>query len=377
MAEDPLCAGSFPSRWAYLPPELGRRADAQILTRRGATQETANMPPIFGRNIPNPHPYDTAIADWRSTSDSTFLAIARNLMHDHRVSPTREEWFDRHTDHPRTASQLSRALVDYFEDRIRTRLLPDYVYEAANRLNILSGTSSGSHVLHKDLDLIRVLDLNGLRIVFQFAKAEGISAFRSFPSVPTDANVHSWLDSRLDGQSTRTITTFVRSTLGAMNEYRHRHPFQPTWATAWKAFEPHAPLGANRWLEVLGVSKPDFPRWVIALRYPVREAGTVARPTQLDAGWSCYHFPSPPQALLQAGGHPMDARVHPSMGDLIPEFIHKQIDHDVSHWQATGELCERTTSAIGGDLGHLREAHHELLLRTYGADVLSWMPECM
>lgn len=116
------------------------------------------------------------------------------------------------------------------------------------------------------------------------------------------------------------------------------------------------------------------PRWVMPLRYKVREAGTIARPTQLDADWYAYHFPSPPQTPLAMGGHPMDLG-SPKAAQLLPEYIHKQIGHKIDHWIDSGKKIGKTTQAVTANLADMRRAHHELLVSRHGPDVLGWMPD--
>jgi hypothetical protein len=173
------------------------------------------------------------------------------------------------------------------------------------------------------------------------------------------------------------VERFVECVLRAMNEHRIEHPFQPTWATAWSAFLPHEMAGPDRWAQALGLCKVDYPRWFVLLRYRVREAGTLVRPTQLDAGWGVYHFPSPPQARLETGGKCMDLNIAGAGNPLLPEFIHKQIEHTMEHWLGTGQRIGRTTRPINGNLAALRRAHYSKLCATYGPGVSAWMPECI
>ena len=252
------------------------------------------MPPVFGRHIPDPHPYDKAIAAWLGMS-SSYRAMARNVMHDHRVTVLREQRFGTFCSSPCTYTSLESGIIDYFNSAVRTRRLPDYVFDSLNGINILSGTPTGRHLVHKDLELVRLVDLNGLRVVFAWAKDRGLNGFASFPIVTTDDKVKDWLNYQILGRPSNQVERFVECVLRAMNEHRIEHPFQPTWATAWSAFLPHEMAGPDRWAQALGLCKVDYPRWFVLLRYRVREAGTLVRPTQLDAGWGVYHFPSPPQ----------------------------------------------------------------------------------
>lgn len=113
----------------------------------------------------------------------------------------------------RTAKALNRAVVDYFDNRVRVRVLPDFVYESLNGENIVAGTSIGRHLIHKDLVLARVLDINGLAIVFKWARLTGKMAFRDFPLVRDDIEVNRWLDNRLYGVGPRKTEQVVSDLL--------------------------------------------------------------------------------------------------------------------------------------------------------------------
>src|SRR6185369_4434410 len=96
--------------------------------------------------------------------------------------------------------------------------------------------------------------------------------------------------------------------------------------STWSGLKPQVKDGPNRWCQMLGVHKSTV-TWVILLTYTIAEAGTIARPTQLDGGWYGFHFPSPYLAPVTRGGHPMDLRINPRAQYLLPEFVHRQITH--------------------------------------------------
>src|SRR5207245_1273167 len=122
-----------------------------------------NMPPVFGRLLLSPHPYDGALSSWLGSGDSGKQSMARNVMHDHRVSEEREHRFDAFVQHPCAPGDLNRAIVDYFEEKVRRRRLPHYVYKGINENNLLTGRGL-IPIIHKDVKLVRALDLNGLRL---------------------------------------------------------------------------------------------------------------------------------------------------------------------------------------------------------------------
>jgi hypothetical protein len=299
--------------------------------------------------------------------------MARNIMHDHRVSVEREKAFDSHTNRPRTDSDLRDAIIRYKEVYIRTSADPQFLDAGVNGLNLVSGASGGRQIIHKDAKLVRVLDLNGLTPVFQWAKRKGHATFTSFPTRPSGYNVGRWLD-RMIRQLPRE--QFVQACLDAMNDYSLHLPFHPTWAAAWQKFKPFAQQGSDRWLQVMGMPRPSGGRWLILLCYTVRSAGTVARPTQLDVGWVPQHFPSPPQARLRRGGHPIDLNTAGLPAELLSEFIHQQINHSMKHWRDAGEMLERTSAPTSEDLNVQRINHHRHLASRYGQDVFYWMPKC-
>lgn len=330
------------------------------------------MPPVFGRFLPHPHPYDGAIATWLASSSADDRSMVINLMHDHRVNMNREQEFDKFVKRPCLATDLKRACDDYFKTKIRTRSLPHYVYKIINANNLLNGHITIRPQIKKDQKLVRVVDINGLRYVFQWAKnrRKWGRIFSNFPRTLGDREVMQWLDGLLGATSPER---FIEVILDVMNIHRREHPFQPTWASMWSGFKRYASDGPNRWMQAFGMHKPGL-RWLMLLGYTVAEAGTVARPTQLDGGWYSYHFPSPPNAPLSVGGHPMDLRILPRTLDLLPEYIHKQIHHPLEHWTDLGKYLGRTVAPTSVGISDQRQAHHELLARQYGGSVYSWMP---
>ena len=337
------------------------------------------MPPVFGRHSPNPHPYDAELADWRNSGDVSYRAMARNVMHDHRVSEPRAAAFDSFGVPPGVPYTLSNRITWYFKANVRTVREPHFLMPTLNFSNIISGMPFASASIDPDYHLSRIIDLNGLAQVFVRARIQGRKHFQDFPLPPTDQDVSEWLTLRLEAKSTSEVANFLSSAFIAVNDAALHAAFQPSWVTSWDAFLPYLGEGASRWLQVLGISREIiFPHWLIVLKYTVDEAGTLIRPTILDAGWEAgCHFPSPPQAPLHSGGHPMDLRTTPRANTLLPEYLHEQIVHYMEHWYAAGCQCEKATGTTSGDLPNQRAAHHGLLATLYGPDVFAWMPECL
>lgn len=335
------------------------------------------VPSVFGRNGPRTHVYDAPLGQCSSDARVEVRIAARNVMHDHRVSERRVRHVDTIAGYPRTAPALRQGLVDYFRKRVQTVADPDFVDDDLNGHNIVWG--AGRRIVHPDRPVARILDLSGLALVFQWARTHKIGGrrFARLPKNPGDAALAAWLDGELAGRSADDRGRFVADTLAALGAYAAMHPFQPAWIVPWDMIAPHLGAGADRWLELTGMSRPTSPRWLIVLRYPMSEGGTVARPTILDAGgWNAYHFPSPPQALLGDGGHPMELRV-PLPDPLAPlnsEYIHQEIVHTLAQWEAAGSLCQATTSPTVAALEAQGIQHHQRLLGKHGAEVGTWMP---
>lgn len=337
------------------------------------------MPPVFGRSQSDPHPYDAALAQWLADGRIEVRAVARNTMHDHRVSEAREQHFDAFANRPRTGPHLRQAFLDYFRERVRHLETPDFLDERLNGPNIVSGGRSGQHVVNRDLEVARVLDLSGLGLVFEWARKRRIGGrtFARYPKNPNDVAVAAWLEAQLSGRSHDDRAKFVSDTLAALDAYGATYPFQPTWIVFWAEIQPHLAAGPDRWLELVGVSKASSPRWLIVLKYRLRDGGTVARPTVLDAGgWTAHHFPSPPQTPLGFGGHPMDLSM-PALDPPVPfvsEFIHQEVRHTITQWEEAGSWCAPTTGPSPEALEAQRVHHHQRLRQTYGSTVDGWMP---
>src|SRR5687767_14671336 len=99
------------------------------------------MPPVFGRFVKNPHPYDKCLVDLLGLSSGD-KALARNLMYDFRVGSEREKVFDTFCLTPLSGSDLRNAVVDYFYGRVRNTDNPDYIDELINADNIDSGIAN-------------------------------------------------------------------------------------------------------------------------------------------------------------------------------------------------------------------------------------------
>lgn len=325
---------------------------------------------VFGRPGAG-HPYDPLLDQWLASGDEERRAMGSNLAVDQRVSPEREARFDALQGEPRDPDALWTAVIKHHHDWIQQRheplfLAPDNFH---NVVTALHGERPSSIPL--DTKLARIIDLTGLCWVFKWAREAGLDAFERFPRGPTDASCNRWLEDTRKSQGSRSL---VQDALEAMDRYGRTRPYQPTWATAWDLLERYRDAGATRLCQLMGLDK-DAGHWVAVLVYTAREAGTVLRPTQLDAGQYDCHFPSPPGAPLSAGGHPMDLAADPAV-PLLPEYIHRQIPHKIEHFDAgggiLGKLGENTRAA--NVIEGARQVHLDKLIALYGPAVARWLP---
>lgn len=313
---------------------------------------------VFGRKIPTKHPYAKVLSSWLSHPNEEYRAMARNLMHDHRISPEREKCLDRFVKRPFTPEALREGIIRYFEKKVRARTRLHFVSRKVNANNHLPDKEK-----KKATELVRVLNLNGCPFLQAKEKKLHGTLFSTFPANPNE--ISDWIEDRLN-RTALEKEAFFSAAFAVLKE----SPRNPVWVTTSEAFTPYEQEPPDRWVQVVGVQfeKPDS-QWLMLLKYPVQEVGTLIRPTQLDAGWNARHFPSPPQALH---GHPMDLRTVPPPTVLLPEFIHQQIDHTPSHVVK----CEKTKGAATGNLSDQRTTHHHLLKDRYDA-VPAWMPSPM
>lgn len=313
--------------------------------------------PVFGRYggsrcIP-------AISEWLGSNDLTARAMARNLMHDHNVSEARQRAFEQFLPEP---CNLGRAISDYFHQRVMVPH-PDFLDPALNGQNWVT-PPEGS--------LARVVDVSSFIALFQWQSSAGREPpLNSFPLMADEGMLHDWLQEQIKGDLER----FIKAFLDAWNVFQREYPRRPAWTTTWKALAPHLQEGPNRWFQVWGVPKWAFPRWLIVLRYEASQVNSLVRPTVLDFGWYPSYFPPPPQAPLDDGGYAVDLRTSPPPTTLLPTFLHEPMDYTIEHWVAAGRLCGWTD--VRPDLAAARQAHHELLVETYGQKVSAWMPLCL
>lgn len=321
---------------------------------------------LFGRSVPAE--VDTVLSELlEATPDCR--ALACNLIHDQRVATPRVDALCRMFPEPLTRRTFEEAIKAYRTDHVRFTETPDFVDDQLNASNILAGTSLGEHQVSKDLRLGRVLNLSALRDFYSAARNRKIAAFVSVPD-GAPIRVKKWIDDQMEEPRR---AGFIKSVLENLWPNRHATPFEPSWATTWDALEAVADQDACRWAEVVGVraARED---WLILLCYTLRETGTLVRPTQLDAGWDCFHFPSPPTTPLASGGHPMDLGAENCHPALHSEFIHMQIHHTIEHWEAAGCRAAQVKATVEPDVTKQRKRHWALLQERDGLAIPEWMP---
>jgi len=359
---------------------------------------------VFDRSNGGGHPFDDALDTWMArTPPDRYCAISCNIRFDHRVSREREavllRYYAAETGPPE--KRLEAAISRYLQKEIQRRRNPAFLHRGSNGVNRfpdLGRHFSSSRKLppaartglpapiNLDLRLARVLDLNGLTPVFLVARHKKLRPFSDFPrgtgrsplrSRPPEVDVLAWLDAKLLGAGELQQRDFVAAALEAveLSRLRPQGAYQPTWATFWSRFDTLAADGPERWAAALGLpNRRRCARWLIVLRYTIRETGGLVRPTTLDAGFNEYHFPSPPDV---AYGHPVDLRLTPPADSLLPEFVHQQIPHPLRHWEQAGFLLGRTEKPRHGWLAQRRSNHLALLQAVYGPRVATWMSRCI
>jgi hypothetical protein len=294
-----------------------------------------------------------------------------NWIHDGRVSPGRIEdfllFFD---DHRRRTGvdDLAAAADAYRADVIWAD--PESYRSRANSANIA--------LLPEDYRLIHVEDLTLRAAAFRSAKAAGHEAFGDFStSLNLSAEgVNRFLEQDL-GLGAEPAPGAIDAIVGALN----LDPRGPVWTA--DAAELMKCLGGDQpecWCESVGIER-DADHWMIVLEYSVADFvegslgdAVLLRPTQLEAGWSGFHFPSPPWLEPNEGGRILSLRSPDQTMDgerwLVPEFIHGPMllrsDH-VRAWWKTGTATRRRDL-----IGDLRQRHHNWLCEQYRG-VPGWM----
>lgn len=313
-----------------------------------------------------------------SRADPALRAYARNFLVDHRVSFDRgRAWA---AAHPFAKMDgFVPALKSYYDTKINTSNNPEFL-ERHNDANIVYGGAAKRSLLPPSAQLVCCIDLSGLHRVLRVMKdVEKDPYLREisdpYPSAQQELSddVRQWHDRRLLG---RPAKDHVGAIVKILRKYTAGgRPFHPVWATLERRFEAVAdPARPENWLARVGVWRCfNVNRWVAVLRYPVERATTLLRPTVLDCGEYKYHHPSPKQAPLGEGGHPVSLDPK-SISTLIPEFIHQQIEFNGN--DVKPEFVGWIRSAAKEEpLPDLRSRHRRALVGRYGQGVSTWCPD--
>lgn len=338
---------------------------------------------VFGRNGSGAHPLAQSLAKLQASTDEGRRAMAYNLMHDHRVSEAREAAFLSYIARQKlSTTEIGDIVKAYHRERVREARHPDFLEPAINGENFRSGPHAGPLAVNSNLEVGRVLVLNGLWTACRWATREHPARYPALGTVPGEGlefrkRVQEWLTEKLS-TSAGQRTSFVQAALkAAWHHHLEIAPYQPAWVAPWEDLKTHLehPSKPRRWLEVMGAHK-QAPCWIIVLRYQVREVGQLLRPTQLEAGWFAYHFPSPPaQYLISTGGHPMDLSIPCEADGVLQEYVHDQIRHPIEHWHEAGSFCEPMETPPPEELALQRQRHHQALCEHYSAaHVLPYLP---
>jgi len=327
--------------------------------------------PIFGRITDRPYGEMGAVAGQLLSGPlEGNRAVAHNLIHDHRVSEERaSHFFDLVSQEPVDGARLQVALEDYLKDRVRPDPTGTFLDRGKNGDNFITEDPDDNSLAH-------VLDLSGLTTVLRWGARRGMLAGFASGDRVTDPEIEDFLGRRLAGEAAQREAT-VSAILAVLRACRTELPWNPSWVTAWTHFEGSVTTEPESWAEAVGMARATPARWLIVLRYQTEEVGQLVRPTQLDAGWYSFHFPSPPYAPTRMGGHPMSLRDGQPMPDpvvLLPEYILEQIEPRLEHWVAGGRRCDITRRTIGTRLKEYRDRHYGVLARAYGPENIErWM----
>ena len=196
--------------------------------------------------------------------------------------------------------------------------------------------------------------------------------------------------SRIDPANSATIASTIQKVQDSGGEYRlidgfleaqrkyldEKQEAAPVWVTRWDGWRRRIdPQRPETWAEAVGLRKPFARRPLIALRYSVREARLLVRPSQLDAGQMGRHFPSPTVCPLGDGGRVVQGGG--SSENALEEFIHAPVPWTLGHWQADELPVAFTQTPIGPDsaLRADRDQHWQVLGQEFTVQqVQDWMP---
>jgi hypothetical protein len=304
---------------------------------------------IFGRETEAPHSHLGKLAlDWTESTEPSLRAIGWNLFCDHRVSEARAAHFYEYTGRPASPAALERALIQYYDECVCKRSAETYYSHELNLHNFVPRST-----LRRDLSLVHVMNVSRwVRDLSDDSLNEGMKDLTDPKNISTPDQ----------------IRDFLGKLFLAINSKRDERPI---WVGRWKAFEKHLTPEADLWTSAVGVYARKS-TWRIVLRYPASNVRQLVRPTQLDAGYNQYHFPSPPFPHSAIGGFAMALRELAGSPPLLSEWIHRPIDWDTSFW--VPEMWASVLQDTANSLGVFRVQHRERLITRFPNECTKWIP---
>jgi hypothetical protein len=174
------------------------------------------------------------------------------------------------------------------------------------------------------------------------------------------------------GNSSRdAVHAFLADVFVAVNRLRDE---RPVWVAQRDDFVEASDVNIPAtWNAAVGAwRKPGA--WQAVLTYPSRLVSALLRPTQLDAGFNQFHYPSPTVVDLVRGGITMALREVSESVPLVREWIHPPIPLDPRHWTAARDLFGRVDPMAGASGLVCREWHRGRLARWLPQIEPAWIP---
>lgn len=315
---------------------------------------------IFGRKGVLASKFAAVFDDWNVELERS--ALAHNLKFDDRVSAAREQslkevWEDGTRRDEKYS--LHDAVVAYKKTRVYTPHDPEFLDAVRNRDNL----PGAAWLPPMGRPLSTILDLDRLVGLFQkdWLTTSAGSPFADYTDVSTydPDRFHRWLTESIerDGQE------FLEGILDLLNEDLRQSRSSPGpgvmvypfWASVVKDVDD---VDLSRICQMTGLPI-NGEAWVCLLQVPAERAGTPVRPTQLEAGASAIHFPTPKKLPWSIGGHPVDLHPGEAVRQLLKEFLYYPISWEHGDIQAWGRVRLGDHSLVEVREWHLRRLRQE------------------
>ncbi len=326
-------------------------------------------------------------------TDTDHRSVAVNLVHDFRVSDSRERMF-RNFCH---SGNLKDCLDDYYDSCIKNVMHPDVPDFCRDDYRIVDCSTTSGFCLpgfSRSMKLATVMNLNVLfnpfkEAVNQYSTVGKVPSWLELKTVLETAEdrannmitaltnfeaFDTWLTSQFHPFDLTRAKRLIGIFFKVLNELLDANkPYKPVfWVTDWDKLKPYIEpnlLNVARWNQSVGVpNKRDA--WQIIIQYPTAAVDCLYRPTQLDGGFFPEHFPPPPSCEQFYGGLTMDLIAEDK--EFLPEYIHQQMrEFKIDYWENSGCLIGRV-SEQPYNLQSLRSKHYAKLSNRY-IDVPLWM----